>query len=342
MRKRYPALAFSVLFFFAGQLLESSVLPLELYFEHRSYLPALPMFWPLALWLCAPGQSLRGVRMALAGMLPVLLALLTYQRAGQWGTPYEQALLFALASPDSTRAQVYSAAYQGSHGDVEGALLRLRRANNLFPDDPQITLTMIDIECKAGAVSGTTLEKALVSIRTNTNMANYIHNWLSNRIPEAANGRCAGLDLDAMQRVHLAEQSNPNFPKGPAHQSDLQIEAGSIDLALGHGEEALRHFNEAMSLLPSPDGAWFLAARLGGSGFPGLGARHLEYYKTLPQGNRGLHDMAAVHLWLLNRYGFWDQELARVEAQLLADAQAQQQSSQSRTPAPTAKDAARP
>src|SRR6185312_5867643 len=36
-RVRHPALALAVLFYFAGQVLESSAIPLELYFEHRNY-----------------------------------------------------------------------------------------------------------------------------------------------------------------------------------------------------------------------------------------------------------------------------------------------------------------
>lgn len=58
-RRRYPACSLAVLFYFAGQSLESSSIPLELYFEHRNYLPAMLMFWPLALWLCGVNQSAR-------------------------------------------------------------------------------------------------------------------------------------------------------------------------------------------------------------------------------------------------------------------------------------------
>ena len=38
-RRRVPLLSFGILWFFAGHLIESTVLPLELAFEHRNYLP---------------------------------------------------------------------------------------------------------------------------------------------------------------------------------------------------------------------------------------------------------------------------------------------------------------
>jgi len=41
VRRRFPLFAFAVLFFLAGHLLESTVFPLELVFEHRNYLPSI-------------------------------------------------------------------------------------------------------------------------------------------------------------------------------------------------------------------------------------------------------------------------------------------------------------
>ncbi len=47
VRKR-PLLAFAILFFFLNHLIESTVFPLELVFEHRNYLPTLFLFLPIA------------------------------------------------------------------------------------------------------------------------------------------------------------------------------------------------------------------------------------------------------------------------------------------------------
>ena len=46
--KKRPVLSFAILFFFLNQIIESSVLPLELVFEHRNYLPSLFLFFPVA------------------------------------------------------------------------------------------------------------------------------------------------------------------------------------------------------------------------------------------------------------------------------------------------------
>ena len=45
--QRNPIFSFAILFFFLNQLIESTVIPLELIFEHRNYLPSLFIFWPV-------------------------------------------------------------------------------------------------------------------------------------------------------------------------------------------------------------------------------------------------------------------------------------------------------
>ncbi len=45
--QRNPIFSFAILFFFLNQLIESTIIPLELIFEHRNYLPSLFIFWPV-------------------------------------------------------------------------------------------------------------------------------------------------------------------------------------------------------------------------------------------------------------------------------------------------------
>ena len=46
--RRWPILSFAILFFFLTHVIESSILGLELIFEHRNYLPSLFLFFPVA------------------------------------------------------------------------------------------------------------------------------------------------------------------------------------------------------------------------------------------------------------------------------------------------------
>ncbi|MDZ7830668.1 MAG: tetratricopeptide repeat protein [Desulfobacterales bacterium] len=46
--KKRPILSFSILFFFLNHIIESSIIGLEMIFEHRNYLPSLFLFLPIA------------------------------------------------------------------------------------------------------------------------------------------------------------------------------------------------------------------------------------------------------------------------------------------------------
>lgn len=47
--KKRPLISFCVLFFFLNHVIESSIFPLELVFEHRNYLPSMFLFLPVAI-----------------------------------------------------------------------------------------------------------------------------------------------------------------------------------------------------------------------------------------------------------------------------------------------------
>ncbi len=49
--KKFPLIGFPIVFFFTHHIVESTIIPLELIFEHRNYLPSLFLFLPVAVLL---------------------------------------------------------------------------------------------------------------------------------------------------------------------------------------------------------------------------------------------------------------------------------------------------
>jgi tetratricopeptide (TPR) repeat protein len=91
-RKR-PILAFAILFFFLNHLIESTIFPLELIFEHRNYLPSLFLFIPISTgvkWLFDHyREKKRSMYVIFAACLPMLIigvSLGTYIRNMAWNT----------------------------------------------------------------------------------------------------------------------------------------------------------------------------------------------------------------------------------------------------------------
>ena len=191
VRHRYPALALATLFFFAGQLIESTSLPLELYFEHRNYVPALLMFWPLGLWLAdlrTQAMLKRGLMIA----LPLGLAVMTYARAELWGNVQTQALVWARINPDSPRAQANAAQIEMQTGRPLDAARRLEAVLAEHPDQVQLAFNLIGARCLTGGVSPHDIVAARITMQRTSNPGSLFAHWFDRTIPVAISGDCAG------------------------------------------------------------------------------------------------------------------------------------------------------
>ena len=104
-RKRQPLMAFGLLFFLAGQSLESTFLPLELVHEHRNYLPGIGILLVLHAGLWSWKARWRGLPLGLllAGLLLAHGAALTALRASLWANEFEWTLVNVFRHPLSAR-----------------------------------------------------------------------------------------------------------------------------------------------------------------------------------------------------------------------------------------------
>jgi len=151
-RKRRPLLSLGILFFFAGQAMESTILPLELAFEHRNYLPDYGLLLAAISLLLLPASEHKyrayRARMSLRwaiviAAIPVLL-LVTHLRAAEWDNYLDFTYYEAQHHPDSPRAvyslgQMYAMlALSGDAGVTDKALHTLTKAaaisKNIMPD----------------------------------------------------------------------------------------------------------------------------------------------------------------------------------------------------------------
>jgi tetratricopeptide (TPR) repeat protein len=109
IRKR-PLVALAILFFFLNHIIESSIIPLELIFEHRNYLPTLFLFFPVAVGFSRAleyyGEKSPRMKLTIAGGMFLLIGCMissTYIRNLAWATEktlWEDAMIKA---PNSNR-----------------------------------------------------------------------------------------------------------------------------------------------------------------------------------------------------------------------------------------------
>jgi hypothetical protein len=138
LRQKVPSLTIGWSLFLVGHAMESTILPLELYFEHRNYLPMVGILYALGGLVVIAGNRLTamGLRsgriglVAAAGTLTVL-SMGTHGRARVWSTSQSIALGATAARPESFRANmmlVQEALKVDDRATVEQALERLSNA----------------------------------------------------------------------------------------------------------------------------------------------------------------------------------------------------------------------
>jgi protein O-mannosyl-transferase len=325
IRRRYPVVAAAVLFFFAGHAMESSALSLELYFEHRNYLPAMLLFWPLGMLLHRlQSHVLRyGTAVALLGVA----ATMTHANVALWADPLRQAVVWASLDPDSPRAQAYAAQIEAQAGYVDRAITRIDAAANRFPTEPQIAFSQATLHCAEGRVSDATIAGVLSTLRsTPRDPGELLSRWLGDAVGMATNGGCDGMTLDVVKAMVDAAGANPAISALPGRRQDLAHLLGVIALARGNVDDALRWFNDALAQEPSIAVALNQAAILGTADLPSLGLRHLEYFDALPKPPppSPAAGMRWIHALLLNRQGgYWEREINHLRGELQRRAKGQ-------------------
>lgn len=311
LRKRHPAIALALLFYFTAQLMESGWIPLELYYEHRNYLPAMLLFWPIGLALGSSG-ALRLLRRGIAAGVLVALAVLTMQRATLWGNAFNQAQMWAAINPDSARAQTSAALYDMQSGRPRLAAARLQLALPKHPDDLQTALNLATAECELGPVRPATLAAARTALANDRVGSEVAFNWFSQTLASANTHACPGLGYSTLHDLLDAARRNPYWRDRKGMQVDLHHLQGMLELAQHRPEPALADFNLALKQHPYPGTALGQAAMLASAGYPRFGLAHLDYFDTLPKPPAPGFSMQRFHAWVLQRQGYWQHEVAHL------------------------------
>jgi len=102
LRRRHPVIFFGVFWFYISHLLESSVVMLELRFDHRNYIPSIGIFVVVAYVLSFIPRTL--TRYSVAGVLVAANTTILFFTATLWGKPLEAAVVWMEKNPESNRA----------------------------------------------------------------------------------------------------------------------------------------------------------------------------------------------------------------------------------------------
>ena len=138
---RHPIAAFAVFWFFLNLAVESSVLGLELMFEHRMYLPSMICCLVLVMGANHIFRR-RWIVMLLLGSLILTLAVWTMERNSLWREPMELWRDAAMKSAEKARPQNKLGALLEEQGRLEEAKTRYEKAISI---DPSFTFAYFNL-----------------------------------------------------------------------------------------------------------------------------------------------------------------------------------------------------
>ena len=285
-RRRFPIVAFSIGWFLAGHSLESTVVPLELYFEHRNYLPMIgPLFGVSYLLYSEFFNINRFVRKGLAVTWVILFAFITVTGSLLWGNHAVLAKTWHEENPDSLRATQLLAAVYIRQGDYRNAIDIFTRPANSGKDSLvslSFGIQTLLLYCHAKEPVPEALIPRLYENATTLVPDAASTSELKKLADTVLQDSCADTDIDTVQEITARLLRNPGIRPGTsskrnlyfmnaeiaAHKGDFNMLIESLksafaevpDLAVAHDlvdflsregyhQEAVYYFNAAQELI---------------------------------------------------------------------------------------------
>ncbi len=253
---------FGLWFFLAAHLVESTIVPLELYFEHRNYLPGVGIFFSLgyAGYLLLSRARLKRTIAVTLMLIPLCYGAVTYHRVLVWQS-WERMLFAALSHyPDSPRVHTGLANLYLNRGKLDEALEHLARAAK-HPRAAKLGLAIhvVSAYCLVyRSPPPSAYERVAESPPDDDFYTINALAWLANGVQQ---GQCP--DLDPARLADALSRAMGDADQAGAHGNMWLVHTHTANLLAGVGrkQDALIHLDGASRLEPERLEAALLAVR---------------------------------------------------------------------------------
>jgi len=227
-RNKRPLLSLGIAWFFIAHLLESTIIPLEMVYEHRNYLAYIGLAIILAdIILLILDKAVRLKKFITAALITLIVALsiTTHTRAQQWSSPLSFAYFEAMHHPNSSRANhvlgmryraLVLAGEQQYKDDAFKYLSRAAEINSIFIQ-PEAALLQFSYELNEPA-KPEWINRIALKLRTKILRADHIN--LLKQITKCKEGKCF-IPNDASLFLIESAYKNPKITLRPKQHAEL-------------------------------------------------------------------------------------------------------------------------
>ena len=247
--------AFAIFWFYCGHIMESTVLPLELYFEHRNYLPMLGLLIGMVCLLFRAPIHHRGYSYMLIVIYIVMAATLSTSNALLWGDTVRAATVWAEEHPDSIRARLFASKIL-YHSDLpDGQKMAGDHISYLYENKDHIgisVLSLLHFICRTGTINPAKVSEALKKLERVRYYGNF-SSVLYNLEPYIYDEKCPeSLNIESFHRLLLSIKKSPGFRYASApNKHVLHIMESRIFAARRDLEKTMASLERAYTFKPA-------------------------------------------------------------------------------------------
>lgn len=309
--RRLPFVWLAIVFFLCGHLIESTVIGLELHFEHRNYAPAFFMFLPLAITIDWLGQRYRP-RMAIAVTLALMamLAGMTWQRSLLWADANRLQTYWAMKDPQSARGRNYLISRLVDEKKYSEALAWADKSVQELPHSSLITMSWLRIHVNTGQATEQHFSRAAEQLVQQPFDAQTVAGLRTLVDDAMAAPELARYHQSLLQLLDVLSEQGP-YRRFPLFMRVVAYNKARLHLLMGNMPQAQKLYLEAIQRYGLASAAMQMFAEMAGAGHLDEAQRLLDYIQHgVESGKLNTDPLGQAH---------YQQEIQRMQQILASD-----------------------
>jgi tetratricopeptide (TPR) repeat protein len=246
-RRRYPFFALAVLWFLAGHVIESTVVPLELYFEHRNYFPIIGPIIALTAFLFLYSEQIRRIALLVIPLVLLVNAWFLYSFASLLGDSSMASRYWAVQHPHSVRALTNLAIYQLAEESIEQGVATIHLFAKEHPRYAYIRIQELNLRCLTSPAAP--LSKELGEIEVALSAVDFSYTageMLSQLFTTTTMVSCVDVRPETVMQLATALHSNPRYRDDPKYNQFHHKLLAGIYRHLGDAQAMRTHLDKAI------------------------------------------------------------------------------------------------
>jgi len=254
IRVRIPVLFFGVAWFLSGHLLESSIINLELYFEHRNYLPSIGIISIVSIGLFEASKFVSNKFRWIVSIYPIIMVALLLQITTLWGDPLLAADMWQRNHPKSPRAAQNLSQKLSKLGYSSSAFNVIKEAAITIPKDSGLALQALQVGCSFYTKDEFNSKiRNLINITDRLEHSNAALDSLHKLVSIAINGECKDLTISDTESIAKSLLANPKFYSRKNSLAKIHMEISRIAMYQKNLDKTIIHMKQAFDIYPNQE-----------------------------------------------------------------------------------------